>query len=216
MFYTYAHHTPDGRLFYIGKGSGKRAQSHRDRNTYWYNIVAKYGNPKVSIIANWGTPEEAYAHEIELIKQNKAAGEKLCNLSDGGEGSTGFIMPAEAKIKISLSLLGNKRALGYEQSIEQRAENRSYQLGNSRAVGHQHTEQHKQKMSSIFIGNKNAIGNNYKWVGTCEEDNHMIEFTNTTQINKAGFQHANIIKCLNGERKSHKGYTWSREAWSNA
>ena len=216
MFYTYAHYTSSGRLFYIGKGSGKRAYSHRYRNAYWYHVVAKYGNPEIKIIANWATAEEAYANEIELIAQYKAAGEKLCNLSDGGEGSTGFIMPIEAKKKISLSLLGNKRAVGYKQSIEQRDENRSYQLGNNRAIGNHHTEQHKQKISALLVGNKNAIGNKFKWVGINEKDNHMIEFANTTQINKAGFQHANIIKCINGQRKSHKGYTWAKESWGNA
>lgn len=216
MFYTYAHYTPEGRIFYIGKGSGKRAYSHRHRNSYWRNTVQKYGAPIVKIIATWNTAEEAYKDEIKLIKQYKELGEKLCNLCDGGEGNTGFKMPELAKQKISKSLIGNKRSIGYKQSVEHREKNRIYQTGNDRALGNHHTEKHKEKISQLLKGNKNAIGNQYKWVGISEKGNTMIIFENTTQINKSGFQHANIIKCLNGERKSHKGYTWHREAWSNA
>jgi hypothetical protein len=34
-------------------------------------------------------------------------------------------------------------------------------------------------------------------------------------LNDAGFQHANVIKCLNGTRKSHKGYIWHKEPLEN-
>ena len=40
MFYTYAHYTPQRRLFYIGKGSSeRRAHRMQGRNNYWNKIV---------------------------------------------------------------------------------------------------------------------------------------------------------------------------------
>ena len=51
MFYTYAHYTPAGRLFYIGKGQRKRAWDKKRRNNYWQNIVSKHGDPVVETVS---------------------------------------------------------------------------------------------------------------------------------------------------------------------
>ena len=92
MFYTYAHYTPEGRLFYIGKGTGdsKRAYDFRHRNDYWQNVVAKYGKPIVKILAVWDEEWKAFRHEVFLIKHFKGIGESLTNMTEGGEGQTGM------------------------------------------------------------------------------------------------------------------------------
>jgi hypothetical protein len=90
VFYTYAHYTPEGRLFYIGKGNGYRAYSKHRKNQHWKNIVAKYGQPKVEILANWDTEEEALSHEVLLIECFRDMGYKLCNKTNGGEGTVGY------------------------------------------------------------------------------------------------------------------------------
>ena len=96
MFYTYAHYKPKGGLFYIGKGAGNRAYDMKMRNQYWHNVVAKYGNPYVEILANWNTDEEALDHEKLLISCFKDMGFKLVNLTDGGEGISGYKHTQEA------------------------------------------------------------------------------------------------------------------------
>ena len=70
MFYTYAHTKPDGTIFYIGKGQGKRAWSNKNRNKHWKNIVSKYENYKVKILANWQTEEEAFNHSTARARAN--------------------------------------------------------------------------------------------------------------------------------------------------
>jgi hypothetical protein len=102
-FYTYGHYTEDGRLFYIGKGVGRRAQLKTNRNKHWHHTVAKYGL-KVQIFAKWATEKEALDHECLLIAYYKnEVGIKLVNCTDGGEGSSGFVMSAEQKAKLSAS-----------------------------------------------------------------------------------------------------------------
>jgi hypothetical protein len=86
-FYVYMHCKPDGTLFYVGKGSGKRARDFASRNQHYKNIVAQYGreNILVSVI-----PCESDAHacsqEIQLIKAFREIGYELVNKTDGGEG----------------------------------------------------------------------------------------------------------------------------------
>jgi hypothetical protein len=91
-FYVYTHARPDGRVFYVGKGTARRAWdfSPTRRTEHHINIVQKHGakNIIVNIIPQ---PDEAsaFAHEIALIASLKASGVKLINLTDGGEGASG-------------------------------------------------------------------------------------------------------------------------------
>lgn len=99
MFYTYAHFRPDGRVFYIGKGSGNRYLSV-GRSTYWKNVVAKEGSFKSEILAEWSTEAEAFEHEKFLIKCFRDLGFSLCNLTDGGEGTSGRALSDEVRDKL--------------------------------------------------------------------------------------------------------------------
>ena len=101
MFCTYSHHKPDGTLFYIGKGSVKRANSKDSRNPHWKNIVAKHGSHKVEILANWPTEAEAFEHEKFLISCFRDLGFSLANITDGGEGMSGAKHTDAAKSKMS-------------------------------------------------------------------------------------------------------------------
>jgi len=237
MFYTYAHYTPEGNLFYIGKGQRNRAYKLNRRNSKWKNIVAKYGTPKIEILSRWGTESEALDHEKFLIACFKDLGFNLCNLTDGGEGISGYKhtektkekvknfhtgkawckgrkMPEDQKQKISISLLGNKRSVGVVQTLAHREANSLKQLGNKRALGYTHTDLHKTKIKTLLIGNQNAKGK-YKWVGTHIKTGEVISFIGSQVLNEVGFQHANVIKCINGQRKSHKGYVWHKELLEN-
>jgi hypothetical protein len=89
-FYTYAHYKPDNTMFYIGKGTVKRAHSRAGRNVVWNRIVKKHNGFKVEILGRWKTEQEAFDHEIFLIDTMKELGCQLANISTGGLGSTGF------------------------------------------------------------------------------------------------------------------------------
>jgi len=88
--YTYVHQKPDGKIFYIGKGSHRRAHSSVGRNSIWQRTVKKYGGFSVLILAGWPTEKEAFEHEIFLIDTFRGMGYALANIASGGEGSTGF------------------------------------------------------------------------------------------------------------------------------
>jgi hypothetical protein len=100
MFYTYAHAKPDGTIFYIGKGTGRRAWSTKSRNSHWKNIVGKYKDYGVEILANWDTEKEAFSHEVLLISCFKDLGYSLTNKTNGGDGASGYKHSEETKLKM--------------------------------------------------------------------------------------------------------------------
>lgn len=85
MAYVYGHYTLDGRLFYIGKGTGKRAWIAYNRNSHWNRVKNKHGI-EIRILKDELTDEQAYKYEQELIlleRENPHC--YLTNISDGGE-----------------------------------------------------------------------------------------------------------------------------------
>lgn len=55
---------------------------------------------------------------------------------------------------------------------------------------------------------------NYKSpiIGTCKKTGEEKIFKGADQLRRAGFDPPNVYACLNGIRKSSKGYTWRRES----
>jgi hypothetical protein len=90
QFLTYAHYKPDGSIFYIGKGTRKRAFNFNDRTNFWKNVVKKHGAPTVEILASWPTEREALDHEIFLIDTFRQMGVSLANITNGGDGVSGL------------------------------------------------------------------------------------------------------------------------------
>lgn len=103
MFYTYFHTRNDtGAVFYVGKGKGARAHSNK-RNVLWKRISEKHGHT-VHIASRWTTETEAFEHEKFLIACFKDMGTPLANMTDGGEGVSGFVLTDSMKSKLSESL----------------------------------------------------------------------------------------------------------------
>ena len=108
MYYTYVHCDQNGKPFYVGKGKGMRAWSHRGRNRWWKSIVEKRGL-HVGFLAKDIDEELAFLCEQEAISAFKMRGEILCNMTDGGEGSSGFVQTEQAKEKLRMERSGKKR-----------------------------------------------------------------------------------------------------------
>jgi dGTP triphosphohydrolase len=107
IYYVYAHSQKNNndRIFYIGKGKGKRLNSKQGRNQYWKNIVAKYGYEAYKLEENL-TEEQAFTAEKQYITLLKGLGYSLANMTDGGEG--GINPSLETKIKMGNSRRGKR------------------------------------------------------------------------------------------------------------
>nr|WP_295077846.1 GIY-YIG nuclease family protein [uncultured Roseateles sp.] len=81
-YYVYAHLDPDGRVFYVGKGTGNRAWS-TDRHIVWHRYVDHHlgGNYSVNIIQDGLSEDEALEIEAGLISK---LGHQLVNWENPG------------------------------------------------------------------------------------------------------------------------------------
>lgn len=119
MAYVYGHYKKDtGELFYVGKGTGKRAWTKRSRNQYWHRVVNKHGYV-VKIIEDNLTDQEAFNKEIELIAEHKSS---LVNLNEGGNGhtsesATDICNRPEVKKKLSDSVRKKWQDPEYRQKV---------------------------------------------------------------------------------------------------
>ena len=100
MYYIYQHRSVDtNEIFYIGKGKGRRFCNQSKRSEYWKNYVAKHGF--VPEIIKDGLDEElAFLAEAECIDAYKRRGIKLINLTNGGEGASGYKHTEKHKAKM--------------------------------------------------------------------------------------------------------------------
>jgi hypothetical protein len=109
-FYTYILKRPDGTPFYVGKGSGKRCFRHfnhwnikNDTNKLKVNIINKIrrsgGEPIIEILQENISENDAFKLEMEQIKLYGRIhdGGLLSNMSDGGEGQSGYHHTKEVK-----------------------------------------------------------------------------------------------------------------------
>lgn len=103
-FLVYLHRRKtDGKVFYVGKGDTKRANRTTTRSDYWNRVVAKYGF-YVEIYSDG--LQEWYAFELEKELISYYGRENLCNMTDGGEGTSGRIVSEISKKRCSISNKG--------------------------------------------------------------------------------------------------------------
>lgn len=139
IFYTYVlKNSLDGYPFYIGKGKGDRAESHkilaisnRHYNPYLQRKIKKILNNGGDILTDklyHKTEAEAYDYERSWIVFARKMGFELCNNTDGGEG-------------------GNT----YKYLTEEQLHNAKKKLS-QRHKGIPLTEAHKRKISEVKKG----------------------------------------------------------------
>lgn len=108
MYYTYIHATPNGDVFYVGKGTGRRMYSMGDRSYEWREELNKHDGILIKVIKRFNTEAEAFTHEKELVVYYTKLGCKLVNKTDGGCGVIGYVVSEQRKINLSKKLTGYK------------------------------------------------------------------------------------------------------------
>jgi hypothetical protein len=89
-YYVYVHKDRiTGGVFYVGKGSGKRAYDTNSRNPRWWERVKSLSDGWVVEIVGQDMSElEAFALEAELVdryREAEAEGKEIANIGSGGE-----------------------------------------------------------------------------------------------------------------------------------
>jgi hypothetical protein len=178
MFCVYEHIRPDtNAIFYVGKGSLRRAHSKHRRNKHWNSVVAKAGGYSVRLVANNVEEELSFLVEIERIDQLKRMGLNLTNKTDGGEGPSGYRHTEEAKHKIAKAQMGeNHWTVGYVYTEEHLAKLKAARkkfvytdeiraklsvAGKNRV----YTDETKAKMSKSKQGRKHHMANTIAFDG---------------------------------------------------
>ncbi len=126
-YYVYIYLDQDNVPFYVGKGKNQRYKVCRhlgknDFNPFLKNKIRKVGvvNVKIYFFHENITEEEAFYWESYWIKyigrRDKKEG-SLVNLTDGGEGMSGYIISEETKQKISDTLKDREFSDGWKQKI---------------------------------------------------------------------------------------------------
>ena len=166
-YYTYAYLREDGTPYYIGKGSGRRIYNP---GTHYSGLPPK--ERRIYLKQNL-TEEEAFRHEkymISIFGRKDLGTGILRNLTDGGEGKSGWTMSEKTKEKIRKSNTGQTR------SDETRRKISKSNKGNLPWIaGKKHTQETKDRISRIHKG-KPFYGEHNNQKGT--------RWWNNGQINK--------------------------------
>ena len=171
IFYVYLHRRlSDNRVFYVGKGKGNRAYVKTKRNSHWNHVVNKHGL-KVEIVFDNLTEEDSFQIEKDTILEMRYFGYPLVNMTDGGEGSSGFKHSEESITKRAL------KAVGVPLTEQHRDNIRKSQIGvakNPASV---------ERMRQSLIGKKQSESTKQKrietlkTVGTCNDRNTYCFFS---------------------------------------
>lgn len=113
-YYVYTH-SAAGRVFYVGcatTNQGKRGERAKRQRAYskwghtpaWHAAAA--GGYEVAIVFESDDRADAFAREVALIAELRAAGEPLVNMATGGPGMPGVKDPAEVRRKKAVTKMG--------------------------------------------------------------------------------------------------------------
>lgn len=142
--YVYLHARPCGEVFYVGKGTGRRAYwFNKNRSIHYRRLVAKIGPASVSVtVLPCEDDRHALEMERDIIELLKKAGHRLVNKTDGGEGVPGYTHTAETRAKISAANIGRKLSAAHREKMSEAHRGRVFSLVT------------RQKISQALTGRK--------------------------------------------------------------
>lgn len=204
MGVVYKHIRKDtNEVFYIGIGkSVSRANSFRNRNKYWYNIVNSVGHI-VEIVKDGLDWKDACSLEKQLIKEygrwDLGLG-PLVNMTDGGEGieNPSFEIVEKIKQKRKLQIFSNESKQKMSISAKRTMTDEHKKLLSEIKKGKKLSDTHKHN-----IGYPQRDKNVYTFI---DKNNNVIECTRDMMYNLYNISPANLSKLINGKLKSIYGW----------
>lgn len=159
-YYVYEHRRKDtGAVFYVGKGCKQRAKNFLNRGRYWSNVAKAAGGVEITYPVFGVDEEMALLAEMELIDACRRRGIRITNITDGGEGTSGWVPSEETRRKIGEAnkrrpkLRGEQHGMyGKKHSEESLAKMRESQSSREWGEKHpfygkRHTDEAKAKVS---------------------------------------------------------------------
>jgi len=131
-----------------------------------------------------------------MIKFFREEGFILCNMTDGGDGTTGYKRSKELNEAVASKNRGLKRS---KESISRISKAHLNYTGD---VLIKMTSGREGKGNPAYKGNI---------VATSLLDNSTIELCGVKEIRLAGFDDTRVYNCIAGKYKQHKGYTFKRK-----
>jgi len=202
--YVYTHQRADkGSVFYVGKGQGSRAwHISRRSNKHWHSTAKKHG-VIVKIIKDGMT--ECCALTLEKIIISRIGLANLCNLTLGGEGSTGYRPCAMVREKMSKAKKGIPRGPLSDETRQK------ISLSH---MGIRPSAEALQKMSQSKIGQRKREGNN-KFKPEIQVFHHpdygVFEGTQYDLRHKYGIGAPCVRAIITKRQKTAKGWSYIGE-----
>jgi group I intron endonuclease len=206
-FYAYLHCKPDGTPFYVGKGDEKRVSiKKREHNLQHTKILNEHGLENI-LVGKMECSTEDFAFELErgLIKRLRKMNVSIVNLTDGGDGLSGFSRSPETRAKMSAAQIGNKKSLGVKRSPETRAKMAAGKIGNKWNLGRKYSEETRRKKSKSLGG----------FPVECEKEGVFLTFFSISEAARIlGLDAGNISNSLKkseaGKKSRVKGWSFKR------
>jgi hypothetical protein len=154
--YIYFHkRADDGVVFYVGIGIGRRAYRESNRSQFWKRIAEKHGYT-IEFPHKELTQDEAKQLEIHYISAfgriDRGTG-TLCNMTDGGDGRTGYKCTDETKEKMRKASTGVKFTEERKRKIgEKSRERKSWSV-----LPKEKSEQHRKNLAKSRKDKKAVI-----------------------------------------------------------
>lgn len=202
-------YTGDGRG-YVGQTSRtfrERIKEHirSRRNRYVENAIRKYGieNFEVTILEECSSIEELNKREIFWIKELNTKYPNGFNMTDGGEGATGYTPTEELRKRLS------EMGKGRKDSEETKRRKSEALMGHSveKSARDKMSESHKGKtMSPEACANMSAASAKKRPI-LCVERNRVFHSMRTS-AKWAGVVHGTIWKACQEPNCTAAGYHW--------
>ena len=197
-----------------------RAINKKDK-TYFYNSIRKYGleNFVYCVLEENVLRENLNMREMDWIEEFDSFYSGY-NLTLGGDGSKGFIMPEEQKKKISQS---NKGKTPWNKGKHDIFSEESRKRISNKFKGKPLSEEHKKKISEANKGKTFSIearkkmsesrkGRNYhsieRKVSQYDLNGNYIKTYNSIKEAKYNSKCGNIIAVCRGYRRQSGGFIW--------